>query len=133
MVNNYDGSSFLNTQFLPGEKSFTQNVNTSGYNDLGFKSDGLASSFGNILGSDGKGGILGMSKETLGGLGDLGGLAGGLASTYAGFKQLGLAEDAFNFNKAMKEKEYAMAKDAYDRNVARAKSVGDQMREGKVG
>lgn len=69
----------------------------------------------------------------MGKLGDFAGLAGGLANTFAGFKQLGLAEDAFNFNKGMKEKEYAMAKDAYDRNVARAKSVGDQMRAGKVG
>lgn len=65
-------------------------------------------------------------------LGNIAGLAGSLANTFMGFKQLGLAEDAFNFNKAMKEKEYAMAKDAYDRNVARARSIGDQMRAGGV-
>lgn len=74
--------------------------------------------------------------DSLGDLGKLGNLAsgiGGLASSFAAFKQLGLAEDAFKFNKEMKEKEYAMAKDAYDRNVKRATSIGDQMRAGSVG
>ena len=33
----------------------------------------------------------------------------------------------------MANKEYAMAKDAYDRQVARAADVGSQMRAGKVG
>ncbi len=84
------------------------------------------------FGADGKGGLFGLDSNTLNALGKVGSLAGGLAGTYAGFKQLGLAEDAFNFNKELKEKEYAMAKDAYDKNVARAKSVGDQMRAGSV-
>jgi hypothetical protein len=34
---------------------------------------------------------------------------------------------------AMGDKQYAMAKDAYDRNVARATSISDQMAKGKVG
>lgn len=63
---------------------------------------------------------------------DLGGLASGLADSYKGLKQLGLAEDTFNFNKSMKEKEYSMAKDAYDRNVARADSISEQMRAGQA-
>ena len=43
-----------------------------------------------------------------------------------------LAEKGLAFNMDMANKQYAMAKDAYDKNVARAKSVGDQMNAGKV-
>lgn len=85
--------------------------------------DGLANTFGKGFN------YIGENQKSLG---DLAGLAGSLANTFAGFKQLGLAEDTFNFNKAMKEKEYAMAKDAYDRNVKRATSIGNQMRAGGV-
>lgn len=74
-----------------------------------------------------------LGSLDFGKLGDMAGLAGSLANTFMGFKQLGLAEDAFNFNKDMKTKEYQMAKDAYDRNVRRAESISDQMRAGRAG
>ena len=49
-----------------------------------------------------------------------------------GYKNLGLAEDTFAFNKDMMNKQYAMAKDDYDRQVARSSSIGTQMNAGKV-
>ncbi len=124
---------------------------------------GLAENFGNSLGSNGRSynysgssmadrrgntirdgassGLGGIGSDTTGGgfldnlsgWGDLAAGLGGLASSFAAYKQLGLAEDTFKFNKDMKTKEYAMAKDAYDKNVKRAASVGEQMRAGKVG
>lgn len=89
--------------------------------------------FNSAIGADGEGGLFGMNKDTMGSLGKLGTLAGGLADSFMAYKQMGLAEDAFNFNKDMAMKEYNMTKDAYDRNVKRAKSIGDQMRAGGVG
>lgn len=75
----------------------------------------------------------GMNQGTMQGLGQLGSLAQGLGSLYLGNKQLGLAEDTFAYNKEMKNKEYAMAKDSYDKSVARAADIGAQMNQGKVG
>lgn len=60
-------------------------------------------------------------------------IASGLGSLYLGNKQLGLAEDKFAYDKDMMNKQYAMAKDAYDKQVARAGSIGSQMNAGKVG
>ena len=56
----------------------------------------------------------------------------GLASLYAGMQGLDLARDQLNFNKDQANKQYAMAKDAYDRNVARADSIAAQMRAGSA-
>jgi len=76
--------------------------------------------------------LFGLGKNTWSNIGTMGNLALGGLAAYTNWQQLGLAKKAFKFNKDMKQKEYAMAKDAYDRNVARAKSIGDQMRAGKV-
>ena len=78
-------------------------------------------------------GLFGITKGTWGDIGTVGNLGLGAISAYAGLKNLGLAEQTFNFNKGMTEKEYAMSKDAYDKNVARGQSISDQMAAGKVG
>lgn len=82
-----------------------------------------------IFGEDG----FGWNEGTLKGLGTIGNLASGLGSIFLGSKQLGLAKDAFNFNKDMANKEYAMALEAYNANKARSESIGNQMNAGKVG
>lgn len=74
----------------------------------------------------------GLENKTWGNIGTGLQLGTGLFNAYTGYKQLGLAEDTFNFNKDMAQKEYAMAKDAYDKQVKRASSIGDQMQAGKV-
>ena len=91
----------------------TLNLNGTTTGQLGLANSGFLDSIGGLKG-----------------LGTIAGIGGGLANALLGYKQLGLQEDAFDFNKAMKEKEYRMAKDAYDKNVARAKSIGEQMRSG---
>lgn len=73
---------------------------------------------------------LGLDSGTWGNIGAGLNIAQGLAGLYLGNKQLGLAEDQFAFNKDMATKEYALAKDAYDRNVKRAEGIGTQMRAG---
>jgi hypothetical protein len=70
--------------------------------------------------------------STLGSVGAGLDIAGGLANAYIGYKNYGLQKDKFAFEKDMANKEYAMAKDAYDRNVKRAGSVGSQMQAGAV-
>ena len=82
-----------------------------------------------IFGTDG----FGLNKGTMKGLGSIGDIASGLGSLYLGSKQLGLAEDTAAFNKDMLTKQYNMAKDAYDKQTARASSIGLQMQTGKVG
>lgn len=77
-------------------------------------------------------GLFGLTNGTWGNIGTMGKLGTGLANAYLGYKNYGLAQDTFAFNKDMKEKEYAMAKDAYDRQVARASSIGNQMQAGAV-
>ena len=42
------------------------------------------------------------------------------------------ARKEFEYNKSMRDKEYAMAKDAYDRNTKRADYIGNQMRAESV-
>ena len=74
----------------------------------------------------------GMNTGTLKGLGSIGNIAQGVGGLYLGSKQLGLAKDKFAFDKDMVNKQYAMAKDAYDKQVARANSIGSQMNAGKV-
>ena len=78
-------------------------------------------------------GLFGISQGNWGNIGTGAQALSGLANVYGNLKQLGLAEDTFNFNKDMANKQYAMAKDAYDRNVARADSISKQMAAGKVG
>ena len=75
---------------------------------------------------------LGLNNSTWGTIGTIGQLGTGLANAYMGYKNLGLAEDTFAFNKDMMNKQYAMAKDDYDRQVARSSSIGTQMNAGKV-
>ena len=74
----------------------------------------------------------GLNNGTLKGLGSIGNIATGLGGIYLGTKQLGLAKEKFAFDKDMINKQYDMAKDAYDKQVARAKNIGDQMNVGKV-
>lgn len=81
-----------------------------------------------IFGADG----FGFNKGTLQGLGSIGQIGAGLGNLFLGSKQLGLAEDKFAFDKDMLNKQYAMAKDAYDKQTARSASIGNQMQSGKV-
>lgn len=76
---------------------------------------------------------LGLDNSTWSGLGSLGTLGAAGLNAWTGMKQLDLAEDTFNFNKLDANRTYEMAKDAYDKNVARAGSIGTQMNAGKVG
>lgn len=82
-----------------------------------------------IFGADG----FGFNKGTLQGLGSIGQIGAGLGNLFLGSKQLGLAEDKFAFDKDMLNKQYMMAKDAYDKQTARSASIGKQMQSGKVG
>lgn len=77
-------------------------------------------------------GLFGLKNGTWGNIGTGVDAATGLASLYAGMQGLDLAKDQFNFNKDQANKQYAMAKDAYDRNVARADSIGNQMAAGSA-
>lgn len=52
---------------------------------------------------------------------------------WTAMEQLDLAKDAFNYNKMDRDRAYNMSKDAYDREVKRADSIGSQMQAGKVG
>lgn len=85
--------------------------------------------FGDLFGSEG----FGMNKGTMQGLGSIGDIGAGLGKLFLGAKQLGLAEDKFAFDKDMLNKQYAMAKDAYDKQTARSASIGSQMAAGRVG
>ena len=87
-----------------------------------------APSTSSLFGADG----FGMNQGTLEGLGSIGNIGVGLGKLFLGAKQLGLAEDKFAFDKDMLNKQYAMAKDAYDKQTARAASIGSQMQLGKV-
>ena len=82
-----------------------------------------------IFGDDG----FGMNQGTLKGLGSIGDIGAGLGKLFLGAKQLGLAEAKFAFDKDMLNKQYAMAKDAYDKQTARSASIGSQMAAGRVG
>ena len=82
-----------------------------------------------IFGADG----FGFNKGTMQGLGSIGQIGAGLGSLFLGAKQLGLAEDKFKFDKDMLNKQYAMAKENYDRQKARSESIGSQMQSGRVG
>lgn len=72
--------------------------------------------------------FLGMDNNQWKGAGTLADIGMGAMQTWTAMQQLGLAKDAFKFNKDMKQKEYGMARDAYDKNVARRESVSNQMR-----
>lgn len=85
--------------------------------------------FGDLFGSEG----FGMNKGTMQGLGSISDIGAGLGKLFLGAKQLGLAEDKFAFDKDMLNKQYAMAKDAYDKQTARSASIGSQMAAGRVG
>lgn len=87
-----------------------------------------APSTSSLFGAEG----FGMNQGTLQGLGSIGDIGAGLGKLFLGAKQLGLAEDKFAFDKDMLNKQYAMAKDAYDKQTARSASIGSQMQLGKV-
>lgn len=149
-LNVSSGNSFLNRFYNPNASSNIANVNAAyegldvnspdysrnlaSFNEQAVQAANAGAFDSGLLGTDNSD----ASINPLGGgqgLANFGtgvNIATGLYGAYLGNKQLGLQEDAFNFNKAMKEKEYAMAKDAYDRQVARADSIGSQMRAGKV-
>lgn len=77
-------------------------------------------------------GLFGLKNGTWGNIGTGVNAVTGLASLYAGLQGLDLARDQLNFNKDQANKQYTMAKDAYDRNVARADSIGNQMAAGSA-
>ena len=105
-------------------------LNTSGSANAGKVDLGL----GNGVGSSGTSATtLGLENSTWSGLGSLATLGVGGLNAWTGMKQLDLAEDTFDFNKLDANRTYEMAKDAYDKNVARAGSIGTQMNKGKVG
>lgn len=83
---------------------------------------------GGLFGSEG----FGMNQGTLKGLGTITDMAAGIGGLVLGAKQLSLAKDKFAYDKQMMDKQYAMAKDSYDKQVARANNVGSQMNAGKV-
>lgn len=65
----------------------------------------------------------GLGNLTLGqGLGAIKGLTG-LANAYTGYKQLGLAEEAFDFNKAAANREYAANVQKYNNALARTAAI----------
>ena len=102
-----------------------EDLSKSGFDFSSTVNSGLGSS---IFGSKG----FGMNQGTLQGLGSISNILGGLGGIYLGSKQLGLAKDKFAYDKDMMNKQYAMAKDSYDKQVARANSIDKQMNAGKV-
>jgi len=54
-------------------------------------------------------------------------LAQGIASLYSAFQNNSLARKTFNFNKDMMQKNYELAKDAYDRKVRRTAHIDAQL------
>lgn len=125
---------------IPALSSFNlseqQGLGTS-YNNLGGLS-GTGMSYNDWLTSQGidpttaQDTTLGLTKDQWGNIGTIADLGKGLAGLYFANKQYGLQKDAFNFNKDMALKEYAMAKDAYDRNALRAEGLGAAMKAGKT-
>lgn len=103
----------------------TDTTNTTDITDYTKSSRNM---FGDIFGSDG----FGMNKGTMQGLGSIGQIGSGIGQLFLGAKQMGLAEDKFEFDKDMLNKQYAMAKENYDRQKARSESIGNQMQSGKV-
>lgn len=101
-------------------------LNSSGSTNAGKVDLGL----GNGVGSSGTNA---QGNDTWGTIGTIGKIGVGLGQTWLGAKQLKAAEKAFDYNVMDKNRTYAMAKDAYDKNVARAGSIGKQMNAGKVG
>lgn len=82
---------------------------------------------GKILDQSGKTGL-----DTFRNIGIVSDAVTGLVGIDLGYKQLGLGKDKFAFDKDMMNKQYAMAKDAYDKNIQRSDSIGSQMSSGKV-
>jgi hypothetical protein len=75
----------------------------------------------------------GLTDKQWGGLAVGGQLLGGLTGAYVGLENLGLAKKQYALQEDMLNKQYNMAKDAYDRNVKRAEHIGNQMnRSAKV-
>ena len=118
-----------------------QNQLLKGYNAAGAEA-GVGKDFNSYLRDQGldvgnPGGInndstLGVSNSTWGAVSDIASIGTGLAGAYLGNKQLNLAQDKFDFDKDMMQKQYGMAKDAYDKQVKRAAGIGAQMQAGKV-
>lgn len=106
-----------------GNNTADTTVNTSDY-----IKPSNSSMFGDIFGSEG----FGLNKGTMQGLGSIGQIGSGIGQLFLGAKQMGLAEDKFEFDKDMLNKQYAMAKENYDRQKARSESIGSQMQSGKV-
>jgi len=74
-----------------------------------------------------------LSKSNVGlGLGAVKG-ATGLANAYTGFKNLELAEDAFDFNKMAADREYAANKRKYENTLARTAAVDKHYGKKPVG
>lgn len=84
------------------------------------KNTGFLDNKGNIRWG-GEGGVTDTAIQGLGAINAIG-------NTVLGFQNYGLAKDTFDFNKKMKNKEYAMALDAYNRQKARGESQSNQAR-----
>ncbi len=81
---------------------------------------GTISDTGQLVQGGGLGSLGNLTFEN--GLGAIKGLTG-LANAYTGYKQLGLAEDAFDFNKAAANREYVANVQKYNNSLARTAAV----------
>lgn len=102
-------------------------------NDPGYNATtGTGNEYGLANSSRNNSGLFGLDQGTWGNIGTMGGLATGGLAAYTNWQQLGLAQDAFKFNKDMMQKKYAMAKDAYDRKKLRDDNIAAQLNKGRV-
>ena len=121
------GNNNLNNPYSMEYAEYQDYLNTNGSNAAGKVDLGLGSNVGG-----------GSSQGFMDSIGGVKGIGTGLSalSSLGGYfnakESNALTKDSLNFNKGMANKEYAMAKDAYDRQVKRASNVGDQMNAGKV-
>lgn len=103
-------------------KNTSWNFDFSGFKLPDFNMEWLDKTFGTTDAKGNKtGGALGLAQA----LGTIGGL-------YTGMKAADLQEETFKHNVMDAQRTYDMAKDAYDRQVARGKSISEQMSPRKV-
>ena len=108
---------------------------TRGYGNLG-GAEGTGLAFSDYLSSMGlerpQNTTLGLTTDQWGNIGAIGDIGQGLAGLFMGKKMMDAEKARFEASKDLLGREYAMAKDAYDRQVKRAGDIGSQMRAGSV-
>lgn len=125
-INPWSGQNSANSQYS------LLNNQTKEFGDYGTNlTNGSLKSNQNLSSTDS--GMFGLKDSTWGNIGTIGQLGLGALSAYTNWGQLELAKDAFSYNKEMKDKEYAMAKDAYDRRIAKGTSITEQINAGATG